>query len=82
MNGINELLKGASATGYSPLYLFFLAFLAGITISFTPCVYPMIPITAGILQAQATQSIIIDYNRLTAGRLNIHIRVGVTPRCP
>ena len=34
-----------------------LAFLIGILTSFTPCVYPLIPITLGILQAQATQNI-------------------------
>ena len=31
-----------------------IAFSTGILVSFTPCIYPMIPITAGILQAQAT----------------------------
>ncbi len=34
-----------------------LAFIAGVVTSFTPCLYPMIPITMGILQAQATSSI-------------------------
>ena len=58
---LNELLKGASATGSSPLYLFLIAFLAGITISFTPCIYPMIPITAGILQTQANHSAFFNF---------------------
>lgn len=35
-----------------------LAFLLGLLMSLTPCIYPMIPITAGILQSQATKSII------------------------
>ncbi|MCM8795798.1 MAG: sulfite exporter TauE/SafE family protein [Candidatus Omnitrophica bacterium] len=30
---------------------FFLAFLSGIFISFTPCIYPLLPITAGIIGA-------------------------------
>jgi len=33
-----------------------LAFVFGVVTSFTPCLYPMIPITMGILQAQATRS--------------------------
>jgi len=41
-----------------------LAFLAGVLVSFTPCVYPMIPITVGILQAQASSSLL--YNFLSA----------------
>ena len=34
-----------------------IAFLLGIISSFTPCIYPMIPITIGILQSQASKSI-------------------------
>jgi len=34
-----------------------IAFLIGILASFTPCIYPMIPITIGILQSQASKSI-------------------------
>lgn len=37
--------------------LLFLSLLSGLLMSFTPCIYPMIPITAGILQAQATKSL-------------------------
>lgn len=59
MVNFNELLQ--SAAGASPLYLFVIAFLAGITISFTPCIYPMIPITAGILQGQANTSAFINF---------------------
>lgn len=61
MMNLDELLKGATAAGSSPLYLFLIAFLAGITISFTPCIYPMIPITAGILQAQASHSAFFNF---------------------
>ena len=32
------------------------AFLAGVGVSFTPCIYPMIPITAGLLHRHATDS--------------------------
>ncbi|MBU4270150.1 sulfite exporter TauE/SafE family protein [Candidatus Dependentiae bacterium] len=41
----------------SPVYLLILAFIVGIFTSFTPCVYPMIPITMGILQSQASTSL-------------------------
>ncbi len=34
-----------------------LVFLLGLLMSLTPCIYPMIPITAGILQAQGSSSI-------------------------
>jgi len=32
------------------------SFLAGLAVSFTPCIYPMIPITAGVLQAHQRKS--------------------------
>ena len=35
----------------------FLALLLGLLLSLTPCIYPMIPITVGILQSQATKSV-------------------------
>lgn len=38
-----------------------LVFLLGLLMSLTPCIYPMIPITAGILQSQATKSIFISF---------------------
>ena len=49
-------LKNSISSQESYFYILLLSFLAGIFISFTPCVYPMIPITAGILQTQATTS--------------------------
>lgn len=52
---INNLKKTFSPEK-SPVYLIILAFLIGIITSFTPCVYPMIPITLGILQSQASTS--------------------------
>ena len=39
------------------VYILLLAFLIGIVTSFTPCIYPMIPITMGILQSQASTSL-------------------------
>lgn len=35
-------------------YYLFAAFVAGLFVSFTPCIYPMIPITAGIIHPQAS----------------------------
>lgn len=39
-----------------------LTFLLGLLMSLTPCIYPMIPITVGILQSQASKS--VGYNFL------------------
>lgn len=39
------------------IYVILIALLIGIATSFTPCVYPMIPITIGILQSQASKSL-------------------------
>ena len=39
------------------IYVIPIAFLIGIAASLTPCIYPMIPITMGILQSQASKSI-------------------------
>jgi thiol:disulfide interchange protein DsbD len=52
-----SLLKKQSESRSSIWYMLLLAFFAGILVSFTPCVYPMIPITVGILQSQARQSL-------------------------
>lgn len=38
-----------------------LVFLLGVLLSLTPCIYPMIPITAGILQAQKSSSLIYNF---------------------
>lgn len=48
----------------SIFYLLILAFFAGLMTSFTPCVYPMIPITVSVLQLQAAVS--LKYNFLSA----------------
>jgi thiol:disulfide interchange protein DsbD len=54
------MLKKATM-GTNVFYALLLAFLAGILVSFTPCVYPMIPITVGILQAQARDSMLYNF---------------------
>jgi thiol:disulfide interchange protein DsbD len=48
-------------THSSFLLLFLFAFSTGLLISLTPCIYPMIPITAGILQTQATGSLVYNF---------------------
>ncbi len=53
---IYETLR-IGASGGNPYIIVGLAFLAGIVTSFTPCLYPMIPITMGILQSQAASSV-------------------------
>jgi len=58
---VNDMLKDAFATGQSYWYILILAFLAGILVSFTPCVYPMIPITVGVLQSQASKSLTYNF---------------------
>lgn len=61
MTNINNLLQQAFNSGQSPWYFLSLAFFAGVLVSFTPCVYPMIPITAGILHAQAGRSLLFNF---------------------
>lgn len=39
----------------------FLVFLLGLLMSLTPCIYPMIPITAGILQTQGSRSVLMSF---------------------
>ncbi len=54
---IDDMLQEAADSDQSVFYLLLLAFIAGILTSLTPCVYPMIPITVGILQTQQTKSL-------------------------
>jgi len=53
---VQSKMNEVAASHGSQIYFLLLAFLAGILVSFTPCVYPMIPITIGILQSQVAQS--------------------------
>ncbi len=38
-----------------------IAFLLGLLLSLTPCIYPMIPITVGLLQAQGNKSVVSNF---------------------
>ncbi len=59
-------------TSASSLWLqLLLVFLLGILMSLTPCVYPMIPITVGILHAQAHKSMWYNFARAIAYTLGI-----------
>lgn len=52
------------------LKLFFVLIL-GILLSLTPCIYPMIPITVGILQAQGSTSILRNFSLALAYSMGI-----------
>ena len=56
--GLQQRLAGAleKAAGKSFLLVLLIAFLGGIAASFTPCVYPMIPITVAVIGARGTTS--------------------------
>jgi thiol:disulfide interchange protein DsbD len=49
-------LKNKFAQETSIFWMLILAFFIGILTSFTPCLYPLIPITLGILQTQASKN--------------------------
>ncbi len=50
----NSLTAASSSAGF---WFIFLAFLAGILTSLLPCIYPMIPITLGIIQGQGAKTL-------------------------
>lgn len=50
LSQLNTYLQGA------PLLALPAAFLAGVLTSFTPCIYPLIPITVGIIGAKSSQT--------------------------
>lgn len=61
------------------LYILLLAFVIGIATSFTPCIYPMIPITIGILQTQASHSVARNFFLSTAyvtGMATVYATLG------
>jgi len=45
----------------SPWIQIIIALLLGILLSLTPCIYPMVPITVGILQAQGSKSVLYNF---------------------
>ena len=73
MNDFHNMLAHATEHGsyYAPWYLCLMAFGAGIFVSFTPCLYPMIPITAGILHKQATRSVFFNFLHALAYAMGI-----------
>lgn len=54
---ILSLLKQSMTADASMVWILLLSFFSGVLVSFTPCIYPMIPITIGIMQTQATRSL-------------------------
>lgn len=56
-NGWSQSLSSAIKGSHSLWIQLLLAILLGLLMSLTPCIYPMIPITMGILQAQGSRSI-------------------------
>jgi thiol:disulfide interchange protein DsbD len=56
-----SLLTDKITQSDSLLFRLLLVFLLGLLMSLTPCIYPMIPITAGILQTQGSKSLITSF---------------------
>ena len=50
VNGLSGYLQGSFLLAYLAVYL------GGVLVSFTPCVYPVIPITAAFIGAQGSGS--------------------------
>lgn len=55
---LSNILKTQESYGIRVL----LALLLGLLLSFTPCIYPMIPITVGVLQAQSRKSLLHNFS--------------------
>jgi thiol:disulfide interchange protein DsbD len=53
--GVMDFDAGASLVSRGFLLTWLIVFVAGILVSFTPCVYPMIPITLSIIGARSAQ---------------------------
>lgn len=66
----NNLSTLIEKTKSLPIRLIFV-FLLGILLSLTPCIYPMIPITVGILQTEKSDSIIHNFGRSFAYTLGL-----------
>lgn len=54
---LESLLSGQ----HSLIFVLFASFAAGMLASFTPCIYPMIPITVGIITAQRSGSMLMNF---------------------
>ncbi len=57
---IHALSNALTTTRSIPLQIL-LALILGILLSLTPCIYPMIPITVGVLQAQGSKSVLQNF---------------------
>jgi thiol:disulfide interchange protein DsbD len=56
-----EQLKETISHTDSWILRLLVAFLLGLLLSLTPCIYPMIPITVGVLQSQGSKSILRNF---------------------
>jgi len=56
-----QYLQNLVKTTKSPWVQIIIALLLGILLSLTPCIYPMVPITVGILQAQGSKSVLHNF---------------------
>ena len=54
-------LESLLSTDHSLIFTLFAAYTAGILASFTPCIYPMIPITLGIVTSQRSTSMLNNF---------------------
>jgi thiol:disulfide interchange protein DsbD len=54
-------IKDLVTTTESPVIRLLLVFIMGVLMSLTPCIYPMIPITVGILQTSASKSLLKNF---------------------
>lgn len=59
---VSEFLKDNIVHSKSWTLKLLFALILGILLSLTPCIYPMIPITVGILQAQGSKSILKNFS--------------------
>lgn len=71
INALQELFSGMISEKSSALVSCFAIFFLGILMSLTPCIYPMIPITVGILQTTAGTSLLRNF--LLAGSYTLGI---------
>ncbi len=54
-------LKDALEGKWSLFFQLLFIFLAGLLVGLTPCIYPMIPITLGVMQGQASRSVFYNF---------------------
>lgn len=78
-DSLDDFIKDSMNPHASVWLLIIVAFLAGILVSLTPCIYPMIPITIGILHIQHQQSLLYNFfSALTyvAGIASVYATLG------